>query len=105
MTRAEFVAIAVRVLGLEVEDGEDEYTDISGSWARSEINAASAAGVIGGYPDGSFRPDAAITRAEAVRIMNALLGRDSLAVESENPWSDVDESDWYYMDVLMATVG
>lgn len=103
VTRAEFVAIAVRLLGLERRVEADMYSDIAWSWARREINAAAAAGLIGGYPDGSFRPDGAITRAEAVTVMNAMLGRRGES-SGENPWSDVSADAWYYNEVMLATV-
>ena len=80
ITRGEFVTVAARVLGLEALSGPDLFTDTGGSWVRESINAAAAAGLIGGYPDGSLRPDAPITRAEAAAILNGVLGRDAGSV-------------------------
>ena len=59
-----------------------------------------------GYQDGTFRPDATITRAEAAKLMNAILGREtSNFVWSLREWDDVLPEAWYYLDVLAATTG
>ncbi|WP_438449072.1 cadherin-like beta sandwich domain-containing protein [Gorillibacterium sp. sgz5001074] len=49
------------------------FSDISGHWAEAQITQAAGEGIISGYPDGTFRPDAVVTRAEfTVMLMNAL---------------------------------
>ncbi|XID91325.1 ubiquitin-like protein [Paenibacillaceae bacterium WGS1546] len=49
------------------------FSDISGHWAENEIRRAAALGIVKGYPDGTFRPDRAISRAEfVVMLVNAL---------------------------------
>jgi len=48
--------------------------DTAGHWARAEIAAGVAAGYISGFPDGSFRPDQPITRAEFFTLITAALG-------------------------------
>lgn len=105
ITRAEFVVLAMRILGEGERLGADRFTDVSGSWARGYINAAYELGIIGGYPDGTFRPNAGISRAEAASIMNALLGRsaDTAALPSATTWQDVPVTAWYYKDVILAT--
>ena len=67
ITRAEFATIAARFLS-DVYGGTSMFTDISGHWAEDYINRAAAAGWINGYADGTFRPNAYITRAEAVTL-------------------------------------
>ncbi|MEI7026997.1 S-layer homology domain-containing protein [Paenibacillus sp. y28] len=48
-------------------------TDIAGHWAESSIDQAAIAGIVNGFPDGTFKPDAVVTREEfAVMLMNAL---------------------------------
>ena len=107
ITRAEFATIAARFLasGYEVED--DLFGDIAAHWARESINDAAMAGWINGYEDGTFRPDAAITRAEAVTMVNNVLGRKPDAdhmLDSMIKWTDnMDTSAWYYEAIQEAT--
>lgn len=68
MTRAEFAAIIIRSLGLP-ENGKSSFTDVkSADWFYGAVGAASEYGIILGYEDGSFRPDASITRQEAMAM-------------------------------------
>ena len=106
ITRAEFAAIAVRFFGGEYS-GEDQFSDISGHWANSEINRAYMNDLVKGYTDGTFRPDNNITRAEAMTIVNRVLNRaphkDHL-LEDMITWPDNANKDkWYYADVQEAT--
>ncbi|SDO16706.1 S-layer homology domain-containing protein [Paenibacillus sp. yr247] len=49
------------------------FSDISGHWAEANIKQAVSSGIVSGYPDGAFKPDSTVTRAEfAVMLMNAL---------------------------------
>lgn len=70
VTRAEFVALATRAFGLvDVNDGT-YFSDVGlGSWYSGMIAAAAKAGLINGYEDGTFRPDAPITREELASII------------------------------------
>lgn len=75
VTRAEFAAMLAHALKLPQADGELAFTDKAqiGAWAREAIAKAVEAGIIKGYADGSFRPNAEITRMEmAAMIANAL---------------------------------
>lgn len=106
ITRAEFAAIAARFMasGYDVED--DLFTDIANHWARESINDAAMAGWINGYEDGTFRPDAAITRAEAVTLVNNVLQRKPDAdhmLDSMIKWPDNPEGTWYYEAIQEAT--
>ena len=76
VTRAEFVAMLVRALGLTEKPQLSSYSDVGPNeiWYAGAIGAASAAGLIEGYADGSFRPDARITR-EQVAVMLARAAR------------------------------
>ena len=72
-------------------------SDIQGHWAEENITRWVEAGKLGGYEDGTFRPDNNITRAEFANILANLL---SPAAETpESPFSDVKEGDWYYSAV------
>ena len=59
LTRAEMAAILARVADRSESAGEKTYTDISeGYWATAEIKKTTRMGLMNGYPDGSFQPDA-----------------------------------------------
>lgn len=72
-------------------------SDIQGHWAEENITRWVEAGKLGGYEDGTFRPDNNITRAEFANILANLLSQP--AETSKNPFSDVKEGDWYYSAV------
>ncbi|MBA2940473.1 cadherin-like beta sandwich domain-containing protein [Paenibacillus sp. CGMCC 1.16610] len=75
VTRAEFAVMLMNALKLQGEGAQLTFTDNAriGAWAQQAIGKAVKAGIIHGYEDGSFRPDAPITRAEmAVIIANAM---------------------------------
>ena len=102
ITRAEFAAICARFNTKPVENSSS-FSDISGHWAENEIERAAAFGWISGYPDGTFRPDARITRAEAMTMINRVLCRmpqsKSDLLDSMVTWP----SDWHYLAVQEAT--
>ena len=106
ITRAEFAAICARFNTKPVENS-GSFSDISGHWAENEIERAAAFGWISGYPDGTFHPDARITRAEAMTMINRVLCRmpqseDDL-LDSMVTWPDNKPSDWHYLAVQEAT--
>ena len=74
ITRAEFAAIAAR-FDDKANTTTADFSDIASHWAKNEISAASNNGWITGYPDGTFRPDNKITRAEAMTLVNRVLKR------------------------------
>jgi len=108
ITRAEFAAIATRFYAAAGKTfTSDAFTDIAASWARNDVNYASSLGIVSGYPDGTFRPQSNITRAETVKIMNSVLERspdkDHLLSDMLK-WSDnSDVSAWYYAAIQEAT--
>ncbi len=106
ITRAEFAAMAAR-FDSGIYSGEDKFPDISEHWAREEINLAAQKGWISGYDDGTFGPDRYITRAEAMCLINRVLGRIPSAehlLDDMTVWPDNrDKSVWYYADVQEAT--
>ena len=106
ITRAEFAAICARFSTRTVENS-GSFSDISGHWAENEIERAAAFGWISGYPDGTFRPDARITRAEAMTMINRVLCRmpqsESDLLDSMVTWPDNKPSDWHYLAVQEAT--
>ena len=106
ITRAEFAAICARFNTKPVENSSS-FSDISGHWAENEIERAAAFGWISGYPDGTFHPDARITRAEAMTMINRVLCRmpqsESNLLDSMVTWPDNKPSDWHYLAVQEAT--
>ena len=105
ITRAEFATIAVRFFEATY-DGEDLFSDIAGHWAQDYINEAANAGIVDGYPDGTFRPQQYITRAEAMTMVNRTIDRhpdaDHLLADMI-VWPDNPETAWYYEQVQEAT--
>ena len=108
ITRAEFVTIAVGFADLEI-DGEARFTDVArNAWYYPYIADACAYGWIGGYPDGSFRPDNTITRAEVTVIVNNMLGRaaDERYVDRHEDelrqFGDLTEAHWAWYPIAEA---
>ena len=107
ITRAEFAAIAAR-FDDKNRDTSSKFTDIASHWAKNEIGIAANKGWINGYPDGTFRPNQYITRAEAMTLVNRVLNRlpenSSDLLNSMIKWPDnSDASAWYYLAVQEAT--
>lgn len=106
ITRAEFAAICARFDSGKAEENSG-FTDISGHWAEKEIERAATLGWVSGYTDGSFHPDAPITRAEAMTLINRVLCRmpetKADLLDSMTKWPDNQPSAWYYLAVQEAT--
>ena len=105
ITRAEFATIAVRFFEATY-DGEDLFSDIAGHWAQDYIHEAANAGIVDGYPDGTFRPQQYITRAEAMTMVNRTIDRHPDAdhlLDDMITWPDNPETAWYYEQVQEAT--
>ena len=107
ITRAEFAAIAARFLSDDAAAAAP-FSDTAGHWAEQDIARAVQAGWIKGYPDGTFHPNAYITRAEVMTAVNRMLDRtpdkDHLLPDMI-VWSDNPETAWYYEAVQEATNG
>ena len=111
ITRAEFATMAARffVVSEDYDTTTDAFSDIAGHWARENVNLAYLLGIISGYPDGTYRPQNPISRAEAMTIVNNSLRRSPcneglLPVSQMITWPDnMDTSKWYYAAVQEAT--
>jgi uncharacterized repeat protein (TIGR02543 family) len=105
ITRAEFVAIAARFMA--AQSGNVSFTDVSAdNWAYQYISTAVSYGWVNGYPDGAFRPNQPITRAEAMTIINRMLNRGVDAggvLPGIIVWPDNPKDAWYYFEVVEAT--
>lgn len=101
LTRAEFTVIMSRVLNLNIKrTGKTVLTDISGHWAEKYVNAFTAAGYVQGFPDSTFRPESEISRAQAVVIINRIIG--SLGLSGDAEFSDLPTTHWAYKEIMSA---
>lgn len=109
ITRAEFTKIAVSFFKHAGGASANPFSDVPDSaWYAEFVKAAAELGLIDGYEDGTFRPNAPITRAEACTIVNRTLGRapdkDNLLPEHEMlTWPDNSRDAWYYAQIQEAT--
>ena len=71
------------------------FTDISGHWAESVIKEAAALKVVGGYPDGTFRPDNLIKREEFFKLLTNILTVTPDTADTKVQFTDVVENEWY----------
>ncbi len=105
ITRAEFAKLFYEYAGLS-GSGENIFTDITGHWAEKYITEVYEEGFIIGYPDGSYRPNEEITRAEIIAIINRYEGRNpsSNSIENaENNYNDLNNNHWAYKHIIEAT--
>ena len=108
ITRAEVASIFFRLLEDDVRDAnytrQNKFTDVSNdAWYCSAVSTLSAMGIISGYPDATFRPNASITRAEFAAIATRFdvngdktpasfndiadhWAKDEIAVAANNGW-------------------
>lgn len=109
VTRAQLAKIAVGFFNTTLADYEGLYSDVAdGLWYTPYVEAASRMELIRGYADGTFRPDAEVTRAQACVILNRVLNRVShkdhlLDPSLLNTYSDCTAADWFYADMMEAT--
>ncbi len=77
-------------------------TDIAGNWAEADITKLVNLGYIAGYPDGTFKPDNTVTRAEFLKIITGVLNYPEPAPAGASPYSDVAMTDWFFRFVMSA---
>lgn len=98
ITRAEFAVILSHVL--KDTTAPSPFKDTAGHWAKDAIDKAYAQGIIKGYGDNTFRPDALVSRAEAVAMANRTFRLQKTVVD--NPFTDITSDHWAYNDILTA---
>lgn len=92
VTRAEFITMLMRIIG---ENGtEVKFADAKGHWAEKHLAKAVEYGYIGGYPDGTLRPDNLITRAEALVILSRVFNFDTDGKTTH--FTDVTKQHWAF---------
>lgn len=106
ITRAELAAMLAKFS--ETTGAANYFNDVSASyWAANAIAICAKLGWINGYPDGTFRPDKNVTRAELMAMINRATGRAPKSADAFLPgmktWSDNTSDKWYYLDVQEAT--
>ena len=106
ITRAELAAMLASFT--ETTRAANYFDDVSANhWAANAIAICAKLGWITGYPDGSFRPDRNVTRAELMAMINRATGRAPKSADAFLPgmktWSDNTADKWYYLDVQEAT--
>lgn len=96
MTRAEIATVVAQWQKEQLENVQVTHTfeDVRGHWAETSIERLATAGIVSGYPGNIFDPDAPITRAEVVTLLNTVFHRGPLLGVEENRWIDVDDHHW-----------
>lgn len=109
ITRAQFAKMAVGFFEATDKEYEGCFTDVApGAWYTSYVEAAARAGLISGFADSTFRPNAPITRAQACVIVNRALDRHPdeehlLPAHKMITWPDNNPDDWFYADMQEAS--
>jgi uncharacterized repeat protein (TIGR02543 family) len=108
ITRAEFAAIAARFDSTDITGKTATFSDIATSWAKDEIVRTTVLGWTNGYPDGTFRPQNNITRAEVATLVNRVLqrvpGKTEDLLADMVKWPDnLDTTKWYYLAIQEAS--
>lgn len=79
-----------------VKPGGSAYTDISSHWARNDIMLLSVMGIMKGYPDGTFRPDGKITKAEFAALLERVMDKTTkLKPAQTSAFLDVPPNAWF----------
>ena len=106
INRADFAEYIVRALGIYREDSiyENKFNDLNGDKSQTQaILTASEYGVVAGYPDGTFRPEALITRQEAMAMYQRVMEVTNLTGSNPERYKNYkdfkDVNDWAKSDV------
>ncbi len=99
LTRGQAAVILSRYLNLEDYKTKETFSDVSGHWAESSICAVASAGLIQGYPDGTFRPNSAVTREEIAVILQRILQYEYQDRNQKIKFSDLSSDRWSYNEI------
>ena len=94
------------VFGLAIAPASavDEFPDVKPDyWSYDAIMYFKGKNVLSGYPDGLYRPDQKVTRAEFATIVTKALGLRNLDAISFTQYNDIDEKHWAYYDVMLGS--
>jgi len=104
ITRAEFLTIIMRTGDYKINlEGLVSFSDVKDkAWYKESIDKAASNGITGGYPDGTFKPNNQISRAEIASLI-ARIGKFELKEITEtDSFNDIKSSKWYYKSIIMA---
>lgn len=93
VTRAEFLSMLVRAFSLTSDNTEVPFGDVGGEWYYDSIRIAYGLGIAAGYEDGSFRPDAQITREEMAALALRAASKAGISIPSGNAVTFTDSWD------------
>ncbi len=102
ITRAETAKILCMMLGFDMSKANTYNTalnDIAGHWAHDYIKVCATMGLVKGYPDGSFKPENLVTRAEIITILNRITGISKVSGLTTNI-TDLNIGHWAYDDIV-----
>jgi hypothetical protein len=115
ITRAEFITLVMKGTGkaAAINSQYQPFKDVPpiyGEWYSENVNMAAMMGFVSGYSDGTFRPNANITRAEALQILCQVdtthcglsINTTNQPIESLNTFNDVNENDWFFAAIVSA---
>jgi hypothetical protein len=104
LTRAELCTAVTRIKKLALSPNHP-FSDVDGHWAVEYIGGMYTEKFISGYPDGTFKPDNMITRAEAVTITCKSEGRNQSLFDTDKTFSDLSMDHWAYEYMMNAANG
>lgn len=105
ITRAELASLISRFECLEPDNRKMSFKDIDKSWARAYINALYNNGIVVGQEEGIYNPDAKLTRAEFVRVVNNLESRKPFKITGyKYGYRDLIPGSWYFYDMLEGSI-
>lgn len=105
ITRGELAVILSKYGSFDGDGICTEFSDVPNDYyATGYIKSLYDENIVSGYEDGTFKPDNSVTRAEAVTMMNKVLG-NPIAENAENPFGDVSPNHWAYNQIMTAVQG
>lgn len=104
ITRAEFLAILMRTGDYKIDSTHKIiFSDVKDNdWFKESIDKAAGNQITGGYPDGSFKPNNQITRAEIASLIARAGKFDTAEITITSAFKDVQGNKWYYKNVMLA---
>ncbi|MBE0448227.1 MAG: S-layer homology domain-containing protein [Actinobacteria bacterium] len=102
ITRAEFAKMIILAIGENPSTAPSSFTDVLNShWAKAYIQRARELNIIGGYPDGTFRPNANVSRQEIAKMV-VLAAKHQLTTSYRADFTDVPSTLWSWPYILTA---